>query len=106
MSIGRQLYNNDEDVHRRGAMENQLNVYEKKMNAQLKEWSVDIAVLMVKANMAGDAAKTEYYKTIDMLEHKQDETRKKLRELKAAGNETRANVRQGAAEVWSELRAA
>jgi len=88
-------------------MENQRNAYEKKLYAQIQEWSVDIALLTVKAASARADIKIDYYKAIDTLERKQDEVRMKLRESKAAGDRSWIiELRREAEKVWSEFRAA
>ena len=58
-----------------------------KLDAQLKEWKPRIVVLKSKADKAKADTKMDYYKIIQVLEHKGDEVRTKLQELKIAGDE-------------------
>ena len=71
---------------------------------QLEEWNVQIALL--KARAAKAEAKIEYYKTIEALQHKQDEARTKLPELKTTGNEAWENLKPGTAKAWDEVKIA
>ncbi len=48
---------------------------------------MQIALLKAKADKGKAEAKIEYYKTIETLQHKQDEARTKLHELKTAAGE-------------------
>jgi hypothetical protein len=85
-------------------MENQRNANEKKLYAQIQEWSVDIALLSVKASMARADVKIDHYKAIEILERKQDEVRMKLQESKAAGDRSWImDLKRGAEKVWSEV---
>jgi hypothetical protein len=53
----------------------------------LVEWNVQIALLKARTDNAKAEAKIEYYNTIEALQHKEDEARAKLHELKTAGDE-------------------
>jgi predicted ATP-binding protein involved in virulence len=68
-------------------MKDKRKAYEEKLDAQLEEWNAQIALLKARADKAKAEAKIEYYKTIEALQHKQDEARTKLHELKTAGDE-------------------
>jgi hypothetical protein len=84
-------------------MENQKNAYEKKLYAQIQEWSVDIVLLMIKADMARADEKIDYYKAIETLERKQDAVRMKLQESKAAGDRPWIiELKRAAEKAWSE----
>ena len=87
-------------------MKNKRKAYEEKLDAQLKEWSAQIALLKAKADNAKADAKIEYYKTIDVLKHKQDEARTKLQELKTTGDEAWENLKPGTAKAWDEVKIA
>jgi hypothetical protein len=80
--------------------------YEEKLEAQLKEWNAQIALLKAKAENAKADAKIDYYKAIDVLEHKQDKAKRKLQELKTAGDEAWEAVKEGAEKVWAEVKTA
>ena len=49
-------------------------------------------------------AKIEYYKTIEALQHGQDEARAKLHELKTAGDEAWEDMKTGAEKAWDEVK--
>ena len=65
-------------------------------NTQLEEWNAQVALLKAKADKGKAEAKIEYYKTIEALQHKQDEARTKLHELKTAGDEAWEDLKTGA----------
>jgi hypothetical protein len=85
-------------------MKDKRKAYEEKLDAQLKEWSAQLALLKAKADNAKADAKIEYYKTIDVLKHKQDEAATKLRELKTASDEAWEDIKTGAEKVWAEVK--
>jgi len=87
-------------------MSDKRKAYEEKLDAQLKEWNAQIALLKAKAENAKADAKIDYYKTIEALEHKQDEAKTKLQELKTAGDEAWEAVKGGAEKTWAEVKAA
>ena len=80
--------------------------YEEKLDAQLEEWSAQIALLKARADKAKAEAKIEYYKTIEALQHRQDEARAKLHELKTAGDEAWEDLKAGAEKAWAEVKSA
>jgi DNA polymerase III delta prime subunit len=87
-------------------MADKRKVYEEKFDAQLKEWSAEIALLNAKADKAKAEAKNEYYKMIEALQGKQDKARIKLQELRTAGDDAWEDIRTGAENVWSEVNTA
>ena len=87
-------------------MNEKRKAYEEKLDAQLNEWNAQIALLKARADKAKAEAKIEYYKTIDTLQHRQDEARTKLRELKAAGDEAWEDIKTGAEKAWDEVKSA
>ena len=87
-------------------MKEKRKAYEEKLAAQLKEWSAQIALLKAKADNAKADAKIEYYKTVDALQHKQNEARVKLQELKTAGDGAWEDVKAGAEKAWAEVKTA
>jgi predicted ATP-binding protein involved in virulence len=87
-------------------MDNRRKAYEEKIDAQLKEWNAQIDLLKAKADKAKTEAKIDYYKTIEALQHKQEEARIKLKELKAAGDEAWEDVKKGAEKAWAEIKTA
>jgi multidrug resistance efflux pump len=87
-------------------MKNKRKAYEEKIDAQLEEWSAQIALLKARADKARAEAKVEYYKTIEALQRRQDEARAKLDELKTAGDEAWEDLKKGAEKAWDEVKAA
>jgi len=82
-------------------MKDKRKAYEEKLEAQFEEWNAQIALLKAKAD-----AKIEYYKNIEVLQHKQEAAGKKLRELKTAGDEAWEDLKTGAEKAWDEVKAA
>jgi hypothetical protein len=87
-------------------MKDKRKAYEEKLDAQLKEWNAQFALLKAKAENAKADTKIDYYKAIDALEHKRDEARTKLKELKTAGDEAWEAVKAGAEKAWAEVKTA
>ena len=87
-------------------MKDKRKAYEEKLDAQLEEWNAQIALLKGKAANAKSDAKIDYNKTIDALEHKKDEAKNKLQELKTAGDEAWEDVKAGAEKAWAEVKTA
>ena len=87
-------------------MTDKRKAYEEKFDAQLKEWSAEIALLKAKADKARAEAKIEYYKTIETLQGKQDAASTKLQDLRAAGDDAWEDLKTGAENVWAEVKTA
>ena len=85
---------------------NNRKTYEEKLDAQLKKWKAQIVLLKARAKNAEAGAKIDYYKTIDVLEHKQDKAKVKLKNLKAAGDEAWEAVKTSVEKVWAEVKVA
>ena len=85
-------------------MKEKRKAYEEKLDAQLDEWNAQIALLKARADKAKAGAKIEYYKTIDALQHKQDEARTKSHELKTSGDEAWEDLKTGAEKAWDEVK--
>jgi hypothetical protein len=80
--------------------------YEDKFDAQLKEWSAEIALLNARADKAKAETKIEYYKMIEALQGKQDSARLKLQQLRTAGDDKWEDLKTGAENVWTEVKSA
>lgn len=80
--------------------------YEKKLQAQLDEWSVEIDKLKAKADKAESEAQLEYYKEIEKLRSKQEESNRKLAELKEAGDDAWEDLKAGVERAWDSLSSA
>ena len=87
-------------------MKDKRKAFEEKLDAQMKEWNAQIALLKAKAENAKADAKVEYYTTIEALQHKRDKARAKLQELKAAGDEAWEDLKAGAEKAWAEVKTA
>lgn len=87
-------------------MKDKRKAYEEKLDAQLREWSAQTALLKAKADMAKADVKIDYYKTIEALQHKQDQARTKLQKLKTAGDEAWEDVKAGTEKAWAEVKTA
>ena len=87
-------------------MDSQRKAYEEKLEAQLKEWSAQIALLKAKADNAKAGAKIDFYKTIDALQHKEEEARTKLKEMKTSGDAAWEDLKKGAEKAWAEIKTA
>ena len=77
-----------------------------KLDAQLKVWKPRIVVLKSKADKAKADTKMDYHKIIQVLDHKGDEVRTKLRELKTAVDERWEDHKSGFEKVWDEFQTA
>jgi dGTP triphosphohydrolase len=77
--------------------------YEKKIEAQLKEWKTDIDKMKAKAEKADAEAKLEYYKQIEELRTRQEAAQKKLTELKGTGEEAWEDLKVGIELAWTSL---
>ena len=87
-------------------MKDKRKAYEEKIDAQLEEWGAQIALLKARADKAKAEAKVEYYKTIEVLQRRQDEARAKLDELKTSGDEAWEDLKTGAEKAWDEVKTA
>jgi hypothetical protein len=85
-------------------MTDKRKAYEERLDAQLKEWSAEIALFKAKAEKAKAEVRIEYYKTIETLQGKQDAARKKLQELRSAGDDAWEDLKTGAENVWTEVK--
>jgi len=90
--------------HEEVAMTDKRKAYEEKLDAQLKEWNAQIALLKAKAENAKADAKIDHYKTIETLQAKQDAARTKLQELRNAGDDAWEDIKTGAENVWTEVK--
>ena len=85
-------------------MTDKRKAYEEKLEAQLKEWSAEIALFRAKADKAKAETKIEYYKTIDALQRKHDSARTQLQELRVASDSAWEDLKTGAENAWTEVK--
>lgn len=78
--------------------------YQKKMEAQLKEWSAKIDVLKAKADKAGAEQKIRYYELIDSLRANQQKVREKLDKLRASSETAWEELSNSVEHAWEELK--
>jgi hypothetical protein len=80
--------------------------FEEKLDAQLKEWNAQIALLKAKAENAKAGVKIEYHRTIETLQLKRDIAKAKLHELKTAGDGAWEDLKTSAEKAWVEVKTA
>jgi hypothetical protein len=79
-------------------------VYLEKMQAQLNDWTAKIDALIVKAEKAGAAKKTEYQEQIKTLQAKKKIAEEKLQILKAAGEGAWRDAKEAMEKISGDLR--
>ncbi|RXJ90560.1 coiled coil domain-containing protein [Arcobacter sp. CECT 8983] len=77
--------------------------YERKLQAQLDEWSAEIDKLKAKAEGEKADKKIEYYEQIDTLKSMQANAEVKLSELKNASDNAWEDLKAGVDSAWESL---
>lgn len=77
--------------------------YEKKIEAQLKEWKTEIDKLKAKVEKAEADTQIKYHEQIEDIKVKQEAARKKLAELKEAGEDASEDLRIGLDKALKSL---
>lgn len=77
--------------------------YQKKRQAQLDEWSAEIAKLKARADKAQAESQIQYYKQIEELRKRQQEAQAKLDELRQAGEDAWEDLQAGIESAWNSL---
>ena len=77
--------------------------YEKKLQAQLDEWSADIDKLKARADKAEANVQIAYYKQVDELRAMQKTARQKLADLKDAGDDAWEELKTSIEKTWDKL---
>jgi uncharacterized integral membrane protein len=77
--------------------------YQRKLEAQLAEWSAEIEQLKEKADQAGADLKDEYLEQIENLRARQQDARENLAQLKEAGDDAWEELKAGANRAWEAL---
>jgi hypothetical protein len=77
--------------------------YQKKMEAQLSEWSAKIDVLRARLDKKGAEAHLELRRGLDELEHLRDGARGQLAKFADATGEAWTEVKKGVEERWHKL---
>ncbi len=76
------------------------------LETQLKEWGIDFEKFRAKAGKAKTNAKGKLDNEVAALRTKMDEARKKLEELKKAGDAASGELKKGVESAWTELKKA
>jgi hypothetical protein len=79
--------------------------YEAKLERQLAAWETDIAGLKTKAKGLSVDGMIKYDQTVEALQKKHKEAGVHLRNMKAAGDETWEQLKDGTEKVWLEFKA-
>ncbi len=77
--------------------------YEKRLEAELNEWSAKIDVLKAKAAKTKSDVEINFSEEIAILEAKKKSAGKKLRELQEAGDGAWDDMKTGIEKAWSDL---
>jgi len=76
------------------------------LEAQLKEWGIDLEKLRAKVGKTKSNAKVKLNNEVAALRTKMDEAQKKLEELKKAGDAASGELKKGVESAWTELKKA
>jgi hypothetical protein len=74
------------------------------LEAQLKEWGIDLEKFRAKGEKAKTEAKADLESEVALLRAKLKEAQKKLEELKKAGDTASGELRKGIENAWAELK--
>jgi hypothetical protein len=80
--------------------------YQKRLEAQLKEWDATLAQLSAKAQKATADARIKYENELEHLKAKRAAAHKTLEELGRRSENAWEDMKDGAEKVWSEMSAA
>jgi hypothetical protein len=81
-------------------------VYQEKIEAQLKEWGIQIDLLKAKAERSKAEVKIKYLEQIEELRKKQEVVKEKLHELRQSGDEAWEDFKDGLEEALDEMKKA
>ena len=84
----------------------QVQVKLETLEAQLKEWGVDLEKFRAQADKTKDKAKAELEREVAALRAKLNEAQKKLDELKKTGGAASGAMKKGVENAWAELKKA
>lgn len=77
--------------------------YQQKLQAQLDEWSAEIGKLQAKGDQVSADARIEYDRQVQELRTMQAEARRKMGELKNAGDDAWQDLKAGIEHAWNDL---
>ncbi len=82
------------------------NTYVNRMEAELKEWGVQLDVLKAKVEKSKAEVKTKYLEQVQELRNKHEMTRQKLNKLKESGDEAWGDFKKGFEEAMKDMKEA
>jgi chromosome segregation ATPase len=77
-----------------------------KLEAQLKEWGMDLEKFKAKADSTKEERKAEHEREVAGLRAKLNEAQKKLGELKKTGDAASGELKKGVENAWADLKTA
>ncbi len=77
--------------------------FQDKLQAQLDEWSADIAKLRAKAEKAQADARLKYMDEVDELRAHQKKAEARMKELQSAQGEAWQDMKSGVEVAWDEM---
>ena len=86
-------------------METTKELYQHKMEAQMKEWGARLDLLKARADKASADAKIEIHKQVVEMGKLEDAAKKHFEEFKASSVETWNEVKKDVEEKWNSLAA-
>ena len=87
-------------------MTNKRQAYEDKWDAQMDEWSAEIAVLNARADKSKAESRIANFETVEALQGKHADAKTKLFELRAATEDGWEGLKIDAEKVWNDVKAA
>jgi hypothetical protein len=80
--------------------------YQEKIEAQLKEWGINVDILKAKADKTRVEAKIIYYEQIQDLKKKREAAALKLHEIKKGGEGAWGELKTGMGKAFVDLKEA
>lgn len=77
--------------------------YQKKLEAQLKEWDANLDVLSAKAQKTKADARISYENELESLRSKRATAHKKLEELGKRGEDAWEDMKDGVEKIWDDM---
>jgi len=87
-------------------MTSKRQAYEDKWDAQMNEWSAEIAVLNARADKSKAESRITYFETVEALQEKHTAAKTKLLELRAATEDGWEGLKTDAENVWNDVKSA
>jgi len=83
---------------------NATDAYVKKIEARLEELDAEIDRMKAQAKGAEAEVQLEYIRHLSELREKREEAGRKLKELRAAGDDALGDIQAGMENAWKELK--